>query len=99
MPQVLIDVAAEADLESIATFIGVDLHSPLAAQRFVDDINEKFTLYAHHPEMGELRPELGSVRCFTFRRKYVVLYRPISDGIDVIRILHGRDYSMLFQEE
>lgn len=96
MPSVHIDEAAEQDLVEIATFIGIDLQRPKAAQRFIDDIADKFDLYAHHPEMGELRPELGDVRCFTFRKKYVVVYRPLPDGIDVLRVLHGRDYSHLF---
>jgi len=36
---------------------------------------------------------------FTFKKNYVVIYRPIGDGVDVLRILHGRrDYSRLFHE-
>jgi toxin ParE1/3/4 len=97
MAQILIDQDAEADLVAIVTAIGIDRKSPMAARRFLADIQRKFELHAQMPAMGELRPEFGNVRCFTFRKKFVVVYRPLDDGIDVLRVLHGgRDYPHLF---
>lgn len=40
--------------------------------------------------MGTPQPELGDdLRCFTFRKTYVVIYRPLGSGIDVLRIIHS----------
>ena len=48
--------------------------------------------------MGELRDDLGpDIRMFAFRKNYIVLYRPLDDGIDVLRVFHtARDYPRLF---
>jgi plasmid stabilization system protein ParE len=48
----------------------------------------------------DLSEDLGpDVRCFSFRKNYVVIYRPLDDGIDVLRVFHtSRDYARLFRE-
>jgi toxin ParE1/3/4 len=39
--------------------------------------------------MGRARPELApDLRSFPFGR-YVIFYMPLSDGIDVVRVLHS----------
>jgi len=46
-------------------------------------------------------PALANMRCWSIRcfKNYVIFYRPISEGIEVIRVLHGgRDIERLFQE-
>ena len=49
--------------------------------------------------MGEPRTDLDDdLRSFTFKRNYVVIYRPIPDGIDVLRVFHGaREYARWFR--
>jgi plasmid stabilization system protein ParE len=90
---------AKHDLEEITSFIGFELKSAKAACRLIDDIQEKFEFYARFPELGESRPELGEhVRWFPFRKNYVVVYRVLESGIDILRILHGKDYSLLFPQ-
>lgn len=97
MPPVNLDIQAVADLDGIYDYIGIENHSLLAADRFLDALGEKLHLYALQPQMGELRPDLGEdIRIFSFDN-YVVIYRPCQDGIDVLRILEGRrDYPALF---
>jgi len=97
MARVTRDPLADRDLTEIATYIGEVNCSPDAARRFLDQLNEKLKLYATQPEMGELRPDLADgVRIFSFGN-YVVVYRPLADGIDVLRIFEGhRDYPTLF---
>ena len=90
---------AERDLAEISTFIGFERKSPKAACRFIDEIEEKFEFYARFPELGESRQALGDhVRWFPFRKKYVVVYRVLESGIDILRVLHGRDYPLLFPQ-
>ena len=46
-------------------------------------------LYGTQPEMGERRPDLGrKVRHFPVG-DYVVFYRPIEGGVELLRVLHG----------
>lgn len=91
---------AELDLLDIAEHIAEDA-GPRAAHRFIDELDEKLTLYATQPEAGRARPELSEdlqsdLRSFPFGR-YVIFYRPMEDGIAVVRVLHGsRDIPALF---
>ena len=51
---------------------------------------EKCRLLAASPEIGEARDDLGSgVRCFT-HGNYVIFYKVIVGGIQLIRVLSGR---------
>lgn len=86
---------AVVDLDSIWDYIAHD--NPAAADRMLDQLNEAFMLLSEYPEMGELQPNLadGTYRRFTCRN-YVIYYRPWSDGIVLVRILHGaRDHERL----
>ena len=89
--------SAGSDLVELAHWIGVVNHRPLAADRFVDRIRMTCDRYAAAPELGELRNDLGEeIRLFPVG-DYIVVYRPVSMGIEVIRVIHGsRDYPALF---
>ena len=86
--------AAEIDLDNIWYYIAAD--NPDAAGAFLYRIRERSQSYAHQPGLGESRRELGrEVRCFSVE-KYVVYYKPIAEGIELIRVLHGaRDIQQL----
>lgn len=68
-----------------------------AADRWVDQLDEKFRLLATQPLMGRVRFELErGMRSFPFGR-YVIFYMPTDEGIDVVRVLHGaRDIDAAF---
>lgn len=76
------------DLDAIWDYIAQD--SIPATDRLFDELQYRFELLAKNPELGELQPLLadGSYRRFCFR-KYVIYYRPIVDGIVLVRVLHG----------
>ena len=58
------------------------------ANAFVDEVHHHLSLIAEMPGMGRRRPELGAgIRSYPVG-SYVLLYRPIEDGISVVRILH-----------
>lgn len=78
---------AETDLTEIADFIASDNLS--AALRWVDEVDQLFRLLADNPLLGELVVNLSSeVRRQTFG-KYMIFYKPTTDGIAVVRVLHG----------
>jgi toxin ParE1/3/4 len=78
---------AEADIFEVWDYIADD--SIDAADRWVDQLDEKFQLIVTQPMMGRARDELEpGLRSFPFGR-YVIFYMPKGNGIDVVRVLHG----------
>jgi toxin ParE1/3/4 len=62
---------------------------PLAVAHWVDEIEERCNLIAATPEFGELRPEYGAgIRSAAIGR-YVIFYRTITGGIEVVRVIAG----------
>ncbi len=68
-----------------------------ASNEFLDAMNETFELLAASPFMGRARPELApNLRSFPVGN-YVIFYRPLRDGIEVVRVLSAaRDTPSLF---
>ena len=79
---------AEIDLTSIWDFIADD--SVKAADALLNRIEETFDMLAHTPPPGRARSELAlKLRSFPVG-SYVIFYIPVSDGIEVIRVMSGR---------
>lgn len=92
---------AEGDIDSISDYIAHDNID--AARRFRQMVKEDITSLAEMPGMGALRefpnPRLHGVRSWPIKhfRNYLIFYRPIERGIEVLRIIHGaRDIERLF---
>ena len=80
---------AERDLDEIGLHIARQSGSVEVAMRFLDRINDRCAAYARQPEMGDSRPDLGdNLRLFPVG-DYVVVYRPLEDGILVLLVAHG----------
>ncbi len=62
---------------------------PIAAGNWVEKIEEKCLLIAATPEFGEERPEYGREIRSSVIGRYVIFFRPIEDGIEVIRVIPG----------
>jgi len=86
---------AEEDLIEIWIYIAQD--NPKAADRVLDDIEERFNALADNPLIGRLRPDIApELRYFTVG-KYLILYRTVPDGVQIVRVIHGaRDLPYLF---
>lgn len=86
---------AELDLLDIWDYIADD--SMDRADEFLDRIEEKLNLLARNPGLGRRRDELlPGLQSFPIGN-YVVFYREIEGGIDVIRVLRGsRDIEAIF---
>ena len=101
MATVVWTLAAEQDLANIFLYIGREQRSPAAATRVVRQLVEKAAAYADQPLLAAARPEFGPhIRSFSIHR-YVIIYRPGLDGIEVLRVIHGsRDvFRVLRQHE
>lgn len=79
---------ADNDLDSIWAFIASD--SIRAADRQIERIGEIFEMLVQNPlagrERGELRQGLRSFPA----GNYMIFYVPLPDGVEVVRVMHGR---------
>lgn len=88
---------ARLDLVDAALYIAEG--NPSAADRFLDAIADTMRHLADHPLVGRARPELTpDLRSFP-HKPYVIFYRPIPRGVQIVRVLHGaRDIPPLFED-
>jgi toxin ParE1/3/4 len=78
---------AETDLEEIGDYIAQD--SPANARRFIEQLTQKFVVLARSPRIGRARPELKpDLRSFPYGA-YLILYRIIEDGVEIVRVVHS----------
>ena len=75
------------DMEAIFDYIARD--KPTAAARWIDKIEEKCELISGRPEIGEQRNEFGADIRSCVVGRYVIFYRPFSDGTEIVRIIAG----------
>ena len=87
---------SRGDLNEIFDYIAGD--NPRAAADFVSEAKQKCRMLAESPEIGTPRGELArSLRSYPLG-SYIIFYRPVEDGIEVVRVLHGaRDIPKLFR--
>jgi toxin ParE1/3/4 len=79
---------ADLDLDSIWNFVAAD--DVQAADRQINRIGEVFRMLVENPLAGRERPELRKdLRSFPVG-SYVVFYVPLSDGIEVVRVMNSR---------
>ena len=86
---------ADQDLLEAAYYIGLD--SLEAADRWIERIHRALERLAQFPLMGRERSELAPhLRSFP-AGSHVIFYRPLDDGVEIIRVLHGaRDIDAMF---
>lgn len=79
--------AAKADLIEIWDYISAD--SPLQADQLIERFRTKLEHLAKWNTLGRPRPEFGKdCRSYPFG-KYGFFFRPVADGIEVIRVIHS----------
>jgi toxin ParE1/3/4 len=95
LPRVSKTRLAEQDLDDIWFHIALD--NPDAADRVLDAIDERCALLAQHKKMGRARPEIAPELRSSPSGRYVLYYRPDTEGIELVRVLDGaRDVNPLF---
>src|SRR3982751_3382127 len=85
---------ARRDVREIADYIAAD--NLEASDRFIDEVYAAFQLLAQMPELGSARrfrrESLKGLRLWRVPHgfeKYLVVYRPRPDAVEIIRVLHG----------
>ena len=94
---------AKADLLEHYVYIGAENLD--AAEQFLEATEAAFAKLAAMPRMGRRwrseDPRLDAMRVWPIPGwKHLVFYRPVAQGIDVVRVLHGaQDVAALVAKE
>jgi toxin ParE1/3/4 len=91
--RVILRRAVPDDLAAILDYLGA--RSPAAADRFADAVQLALAKLAELPAAGSLK-QFRDVRLRGIRtwrvpgfKKYLIIYRPINEAIEVLAVLHG----------
>ncbi|WP_207787819.1 type II toxin-antitoxin system RelE/ParE family toxin [Candidatus Thiosymbion oneisti] len=88
MPEIKRTAKAEGDLIDIWVYIAQDNVS--AADRLLDRIEEKFFVLAEQPRLGPRRPDIAPELRYFPVGNYLILYREISAGVEIVRLFTAR---------
>jgi toxin ParE1/3/4 len=98
MPEILRTPTSRTDVVEIV--LRIRRVNAKAARKLLLAIDDTITLLSQFPGIGPKRQELGdAVRSFPVAKytDYLIFYRVLDDGIEVIRVLHGaRNLPQLF---
>lgn len=90
------------DLRRHALYLTAEAGAPISI-RFLESAERAFATLAKMPEMGRVRRfphvEVGELRSWAVPgfERYLIFYRALPDGIEVIRVIHGmRDLDRIF---
>ena len=87
MSRVRYTTQAQEDILDIAFYIAQD--NVGAAHRLIGKILRACERISASPQTGRAREELApNLRSFPVE-KYVVFYRPVRGGVEIVRVLHG----------
>lgn len=87
MARILRSIFARADLRDAWLYVAQDNIN--AADRLLERIDRTIRLIAENPAIGEPQNDLKQgLRRFVVGN-YLIFYEPISEGIRVVRVLHG----------
>lgn len=94
---------AEGDLERIYEWIaereGRRITAKLVVRRLRDHCDEYASIFASGSTIGTARPDLGAGARTLTHQRWVIVFRPIDAGIEVLRVVDGsRDFDRMFHE-
>ncbi len=87
MPQIIRSAQAERDTVEIWAYIA--RNNPSAADHLLDTFDEIFTSLSMQPHLGKSVEELAANLRFFPTGNYLIFYRPVTDGVEIVRVLHG----------
>lgn len=95
MKLAFITPAAEANLDEISDYIAED--NPERAITFIREIVDHCNKIADQPGIGRERPEFRSGIRSAPHDQYIIFYRIIDSGVEIMHVLHGaRDIKAVF---
>ncbi len=80
-------VQAEEDLIKIWLYIAND--KPIAADKMLAKFENVFEILLEQPEFGAARPDIAPELRYFPVGSYLIFYRIIDEGIEIVRVVHG----------
>lgn len=87
MTRIFLSPAAENDSVEIWAYIAED--NPSAADGLLQRFDELFRALPNQPYLGKSVPQLAPNLRFVPIGTYLVFYRALENGVEIVRILHG----------
>jgi toxin ParE1/3/4 len=88
LSEFLLSPLAAADLESIGDYRSA--RNERAAAAVIERFWEVSQMLSQNPKVGQARPDIArELRHFPMR-PYIVLYREIESGVEIVRFIDGR---------
>jgi toxin ParE1/3/4 len=87
MSQVRQSALARADL--IQIWVDIALDNQAAADRVYDRLEARVNILERFPEAGMARPDIAKDARVLVESPYLILYRLVSEGVQIVRVLHG----------
>lgn len=79
---------AQSDLLDVWLYIAAD--NEAAADKLLDRVDHILAMLGDNPNAGRARPDLiAGIRSFPIGN-YILFYRPVQDGIELVRFLSAR---------
>jgi toxin ParE1/3/4 len=71
-----------------------------AADRVLDEIEDRFFLLAEQPRLGRERPDMAPELRYLPVGRYLILYPEIPEGIEIVRVVRGaREVQSFMRDE
>lgn len=97
MGDYILDPQAQRDIRDIREFISD--YSVAAAVRSMERLESGFRNLADNPFIGWERSELGIDLRSRAVNNYLIIYRPLDSGTEIVRVINGsRDINRLFRD-
>jgi toxin ParE1/3/4 len=87
VPQVRYSVRARRDLIDI--WIEISEVNPAAADDLYNRLEARMEILRRFPESGPVRPDIAPEARALVELPYLILYRIIPQGVQIVRVLHG----------
>lgn len=87
-PGTRLTARAQEDLIEIWRYISAD--DPASADKVIDEIENACLLIAGNPRIGPARDDIRPGFRYYIVREYLIFYRIRMQGVEVVRVLHGR---------
>ena len=98
MNSLTFSIPARIDLIRIEAYIARD--SEIAAVNLVDRIEARCRFLAAAPKAGRARPDLRRGARAWAVGSYLVIYRVVGDGVEIMRVIDGRrDVKAVFRRK
>ena len=87
MPQLRHTRRARRDLLGI--WLDIAAKNEAAADAIFESLARRAKILEQFPEAGPLRHDIAPDARFLVERPYIILYRIIPEGVQIVRVLHG----------